>query len=126
MAARGFATPDERLNELPIEALECRDLRHAWPRTSSGAAKLVPTKRRGTRVVEAQREMECTGGCGTVRVEDFEILADGRVLRVGQCRYRRTRPYLLKRDDPADSKPPVDRDEVRFALLARLYPDFSW
>jgi hypothetical protein len=117
---------DEMIAELPTAALACRDLRHAWPRAGRGEMKLTPTKMRGKRVIEAERRMECTGGCGVVRIDTFEFTRDGRMLRTGKPRYQHTMPYLIKRADPADTRVTVDRDALRYALFTRLNPDLQW
>jgi hypothetical protein len=126
MARRRRAIADARLEELPTEALECRDLRHAWPRSTSSHNVLTPTRYgSGGQVMLATRSMECEGGCGTIREEDFYIDPDGRMERDGKVRYRRTRPYLIK-NEPGTHHEPVDRDAVRYTLLARLYPTLKW
>ena len=126
---RPIQTADDRLNELPLEALECRERGHSWPRSSSTRMVLKATKYRGDRVTEAEREMTCEGGCGRIRVETFEILPNGRMWRAKPPRYRIEpgKVYLLpKPEDGATHQSRVDRDEVRYALIARLYPDLKW
>lgn len=123
---RSRVVADPRLDDLPTEALECRDLRHAWPRSTDGSNVLTPTKYNGGgRVVEATRSMECLGKCGTVRVEEFYIYPDGRMSRIGKPSYRRSKPYLLK-GEPGVRQEPVDPDAVRYTLLTRLYPTLKW
>lgn len=130
MATRGkrSALPaDERYLGLPIEALECRVLRHQWPRYRQGSNKLIPTKRRYGKVTEERREMTCLGECGTVRIDDFEVDAEGRRHRLGRCRYRHEKKYALDRHKPGE--PPQERaafDEVHFCLLTRMYADLTW
>lgn len=119
-------TLDELIAELPTEALACRDLRHAWPRGNRGEMKLTPTKWRGKRVLEAERRMECTGGCGVVRIDTFEFTSNGRMFRVGKPTYKHTKPYLLKRPDSAAKRFSVDRDVLRYQLFARMNPDLKW
>ncbi len=122
---RATAVADDRLNNLPTEALECRDLRHAWPR-GTGTVLMRPTRWRGQRVVEAEREMECTGGCGVTRIDVFAVGLDGRITRDTKPRYKYDpdRAYLVKRTDPSD--PPVNRDAIRTALFTRMFPDLKW
>jgi hypothetical protein len=124
MPRQTSAQIDQRIAALPTEALACRTLGHAWPR--GNAAKLYATSTRGGRMVEAEREMECTGGCGLVRVEQFETWSSGHIVRMGTPRYRYTKPYLIKRDDLTDTRPAIDRDEVQYLLLTTLYPDLPW
>lgn len=125
-------TADERLDDLPIEALECRAIGHAWPRSNSPRMVLTPTRRQNGRVVEAERTMTCEGGCGRSRTEVFVFTASGQMYREGASRYR-TEPgkvYLLKPRDPDDGgvthTERVHRDDVRYALVTRLHPDLRW
>lgn len=89
---------------------------------------MTPTKRRGNRVIEAERQMACTGGCGVVRVETYVITNDSRVVRDGKPRYRYTKPFLLKRDTlpPGEARATVDRDHLRMLTFARMFPALKW
>jgi hypothetical protein len=126
----------EWLNERPIEALQCRDLRHAWPRDQSRRGRklessqwinwrVIVTKSDGS-PKELQREMACTGGCGVVRVEEFLVMHDGSLHRGGIPRYRYPKAFLRKRDPDAPLLEPINRDTLRGILVHRLYPNLAW
>jgi hypothetical protein len=123
-----IVTADDRLNALPTEALVCRERGHAWPRPNSTHQTFRPTKTRLGRAVEAEREMECEGGCGRIRMETFDIQPSGRMARVGYTKYRQRSgtTYLLTRPEGVETPPRVDREEVRYALLTRMFPDLRW
>jgi hypothetical protein len=74
---------------LPVAALMCRDLRHAWPRTTRDIARLVEWEATvvgaGGRIVEGVRRMYCTGGCGVRRVEKVRRDRQGRLVREGKA-----------------------------------------
>lgn len=121
----------ERVGELTDEALGCRDLLHAWPRPNNPehARFIVFEATRydaGGRVAAAERAMECTAGCGVTKIQHFTITRDGRMLRDGTARYKYPeKGYLLKPSDGSRAEP-IDRDELRYELLSRLYPDLQW
>ena len=81
------------LNQVPLETLECRTLRHQWPRmardkrTRHKLPASGPVVWRSLRAGEAgrlvEREMTCLAGCGTVRTELFLVRRDGRMIRDG-------------------------------------------
>jgi len=116
-------SPNERLAEMSAATLTCRMLRHAWPR--SGPVLFETPRRNGA--VERELRMECTGGCGTIRVEQVTSRGDGRISRVGQVHYKYLPGYLIvagKRFEPTPD--PVDRDEIRYAALSLMYPGTKW
>jgi hypothetical protein len=127
-ATTGRSTVDALLQDLPLAALECRELRHAWSRGQKGQTRLTPTKRRGNRILEAERQMECTGGCGVIRIDLYSLSNDGRLLREGKPRYRYTRNYRIKRETlpPGEVRETVDRDRVRMIMFERMFPTFRW
>lgn len=122
------------LDSLPVEALQCRTLRHAWPRTKRRDSERLPGagmvtwkvlgEGDGGRLVE--RAMECIGGCGTIRLETFLRLRDGRMVREGKPRYRHSRPYVRKRAEPDLELEPLGQDQLLGAVVARLLPNVSW
>jgi hypothetical protein len=131
--------PDEWLETAPIAALECRTLRHQWPRmprphqrqrkgnglvSDGGTAwKILGTVEAG-RLIE--RAMTCLGGCGTVRTETFLIRRDGRMIRDGIPRYRYGTLYLRKRADADRPLEPIGQDEILGMMVQRLYPKLRW
>lgn len=129
---------DEWLETAPIEALECRTLRHQWPRMprpgarrSHGLHSDDNTQWKAVGAGEAgrllHRLMTCLGGCGTQRLEVFLIRRDGRMVRDGKPRYRYTRPYLRRRADPdAPALPHLDQDQILGVMVHRLYPKLRW
>lgn len=128
MSKAALATPDERLSELPLEALECRDLRHAWSRSRDRRTRWVVVQKVRGRVRLAERHMVCTNDCGRIAVDTFEF-HDGRRYRVGKRKYRQAEgtTYLLRAIDPAAGTPErVTTEDVGYALMLRLYPDLSW
>jgi len=132
------ALVDDWLEHAPIAALECRTLRHLWPRMprpgkngkrglpSEGrtAWKIVGNGEAG-RVVE--RRMECLGDCGTARIETFLVLRDGRMVRDGVPRYHYERLYLRKRADYGEpALEPLGQDQIMGMLVRRMYPRLKW
>jgi hypothetical protein len=131
--------PDTRewLEHTPLATLECRTLRHQWPRMPRlGKSKSghIPT---GGGVVwrilgyveagrQVEREMTCLGGCGTARIEWFLALRDGRMVRDGGCRYRYPTTYLRKRTDPDQPLEALGQEEILGTLVRRLYPRLKW
>lgn len=124
------------LEKAPLQGLQCRDLRHAWPRAqSAGNARSLQstadiTWRRLSPAggpAELERSMHCTGRCGTVRTETFLLRAGGRMVRIGKPRYRRDDPaYLRRRSEPGVPLEPLDPDELRATLVRRMYPRLQW
>lgn len=123
----------------PIEQLQCRDLRHAWPReqTQTGARARslrssenikwqVITKAADGSPRELTREMGCTGRCGLVRVEDFFVRPDGSIQRNGKPRYRPPPGYLRKRASDEPLLEPLDTNALRGIIVHRLYPKLAW
>lgn len=124
------------LDHSPLPALECRTLRHMWPRMgrANRNARKLPTNDGTTwkiaGAVDAgrllERRMICQGGCGTVRIEMFCVLRDGRMVRDGYPRYIYATGYLRKRDDDHDRLDPLGQDQIMGALVRRLYPKLRW
>lgn len=130
-----------------LEVLQCRELRHAWPRQHAGVVK---RRRRGGAAPAAalpmsedgiewkvlqkgpptilERTMTCTAGCKVRRVETFVIRAGtGRLVRSGKPKMRYPRDY--KRERPADDAPALERldpDVLRGGIIARLVPGLKW
>lgn len=128
---------DDWLEHATIESLECRTLRHQWPRTPRPGGKHrrklandAATTWKILGVVEAgrliERHMTCVGGCGTERIETFLVLRDGRMVRDGLPRYRYSRPYLRKRDDPDMPLEPLGQDQILGMIVRRVYPGLRW
>lgn len=121
----------DRIAQLPAQALMCRDLRHAWPRTPRDIARLVTfdpivTDDAG-RLVEGLRIMWCTGRCQVRRVDRVRRDRDGRLVRVGRATLRYPREgYRLGRPEAGVQAEPVDPDVVRDAVLRRMFPDIAW
>lgn len=133
--ARAMATvvtTADRADELTDEAMECRDLLHAWPRPKIKAHEHLIvfeiTKRYATgRPAAAKRVMTCTGGCGVSKSQYFRITRDGRMLRDGTPRYDYPETgYRLTRVGKGQHAAIIDRDELRYTLLSRLYPTLAW
>jgi hypothetical protein len=119
------------LRETPLEALQCRDLRHAWPRAQ--ARPRVRTAPRTAAISwqavgdgQLERTMLCEGGCGTRRIESFLRRRDGSLQRIGLPRYRHEKNYLRRRSEPDQPLERVDPDVLRGNLIARLYPALRW
>lgn len=125
------------LDTAPLAGLQCRDLRHAWPRAqqrSSVRARppstplivwKVLTVSAG-RPVELERTMLCEGGCGVARVEVFVARKGGDLVRSGVPRYRHPKHYLRQRAEPDSPLERLDPDVLRGRLVARLYPALKW
>jgi len=126
---------DDWLDHAPLAALECRTLRHQWPRmTVTGRRRQLPTAGpiawKNVGVVTAgrllERAMECLAGCGTTRTETFLILRDGRMVRDSTPRYRYQAPYLRRAVDRHEHLPPLGQDQILGAMMRRLYPKLPW
>jgi hypothetical protein len=121
----------DRADELTDEAMECRDLLHAWPRPKVKAhADLISfeiTARISGHPSAARRIMTCTGGCGVSKTQRYRITRDGRMQRDGTPQY--TYPekgYRLRPVEKGQHAPTLDRDALRYTLLSRLYPKLAW
>lgn len=131
-ATTGQSTIDDLLEGLPTVALVCRELRHSWPHPEGANDKrfitFTVTKRRGNRVTEVERKIECTRGCGVTRREVFAVAGSGRLTRLKPAVYQHTKPYLLDRAKPAAGTrhEVVDRDRVRMLTFTRMFPDLKW
>lgn len=134
---------DEWLQRTPVEALLCRDLRHAWPRPTAGGrrkrgepAGLPPASPNIVwKVISAgsdtaprvlERTMSCTAGCGVRRVETFVVRSGGRLVRTGKPKMRYPSWYQRKRAEPDRPLDHLDPDVVRGNIVARLYPGLKW
>lgn len=124
------------LDSTPLAALECRTLRHQWPRmtrTAGRRAKHLPNDKhlqwKILGPVEAgrllERHMTCLGGCGTTRIELFLVRHDGRMVRDGPPHYRYAATYLRKHTDHQPLEP-LDHDDILGTLVHRLYPGLQW
>ncbi len=122
----------ERLNELPTEAIECRRLRHAWPRRSNPRhAHLIRfevTERepRTKRVIAGVRYLTCLGNCGTERMEKMRRNRDGLMVREGRLGYQRHKPYLLPKPDPDTPAEPISSEVLEDAMMRRMFPELKW
>jgi hypothetical protein len=76
-----------RLNELPDEFLDCRDMMHAWKRTKS----YVPVGENPAKAALLLREMECVR-CGTIKEDTFSARSLERV----STQYKHPTGYLIK------------------------------
>lgn len=116
---------------MTVEAMECRDLLHAWPRPKDPAhqalIKFEVIARVGGRPSAIRREMTCTAGCGVVKVQRYRVTRDGRMQREGHTVYRYPeKGYRLPKPEDGARIEPMDRDALRYSLLSRLYPDLAW
>lgn len=131
----------------PVEALLCRDLRHAWPRPPAPAAGGRRSSRKaavdgappssenimwsvlaaGTasspRVLE--RTMLCAAGCQVRRVEVFVVRAD-RLVRTGKPKLKYPSWYRRTRTDPDEPLERLDVEVLRGNIVTRLYPGIAW
>lgn len=118
------------LADLPLEAIECRGLRHAWPRRSNPSHarffRFEVTEKRGRKVIAGVLHMMCTGDCGTERKEPRRLNHEGRMVRDGRLDYKRHKPYLLKRADANTPMDRVDPDELQDTMMRRMFPDLKW
>lgn len=114
--------PSARLSNAGLAALQCRQLRHAWPRNGG---RLTELAHRGERCILAEIAMECTGECGTVRTVRVEPIGPGQVRRVGKPKYKYRDGYLFK-TEATDDEPPPTADEVTYAALTLMYPGTLW
>lgn len=119
------------LDDLPDQAVECRGLRHAWPRRSNPKHRRLiefeVREQRAGRVISGVLHLTCTAGCGRIRREPRRRNRVGRMVRDGKLSYGQvpgTR-YLLKRI-PGEPAHRVDPDDVQDRLLHMLCPDLSW
>lgn len=131
MARARTITLADRADDLTDEAMECRDLLHAWPRPKLPEhAHLITfeiTAQSGGRATAARRTMTCTGGCGVSKVQAYRITRDGRMQRDGTARYNYPETgYRLKPIGKGQHSAMIDRDELRYTLLSRLYPQLAW
>jgi hypothetical protein len=125
----------------PVEALLCRDLRHAWPRPVAAArrsrkALAVPPSGPnivwrvlatgdGTAPRVLQRVMSCTAGCGVRRTEVFVARGD-RLVRTGRPVLKYPSWYRRSRDQPDEPLEPLDTEVLRGSIITRMYPGLSW
>lgn len=140
---------EEWIARAPLAVLQCRDLRHAWPRQTAApknrpaivprrgrtaAAVLLPPNSRGVswEVLEhgppvvLRRLMLCTGRCGVRRVEDF-VVRDGRLVRPGRPKLRYPAGYRRARPDPeGPRRDRLDPELVRGSIVHRLVPGLRW
>lgn len=126
-----------------VQALLCRDLRHAWPRPTPAAARRRPGQDRrcppstqlimwrmiadesptSRRILE--RTMLCEAGCGVRRLETF-VVREGRLVRTGVPKFRYPPGYRRAREEPDTPLEPLDADVLRGSIVARLYPGLQW
>lgn len=120
-----------------LEVLQCRDLRHAWPRAQPQTGKRPRTMQgiiewralstRGDGTWErAQRTMWCSGRCQTRRVEVFYFRRDRTMIREGRPQLRYPHDYRRKRPDLDTPLADLDVELLRGAIIARLYPNLIW
>lgn len=124
------ADTEEWLGKATVEILQCKDLRHAWPRAQRRpGVKNLPTspaiawKRLPSG--ELQRTMHCIGGCGTARIETF-VYRGERLVRTGKPRYRWPDNFRRRRPEPDTPLERLDTDVLRGQILTRLYPGLTW
>lgn len=116
-----FQSPEEKLLELPVEMLGCRDLGHNWER----GVGLNATLTKGKRVIRAERVVRCVGGCGCVRTDVFERDEWGMLVKTkGPIKY--PEGYVLQRDDPEIPIGRVTRNMARSTLMAKIAPGLIW
>jgi hypothetical protein len=121
------------LDDLPDEAVECRGLRHAWPRGTNPAHRenihFEVTEKRGGRVIAGVLHLTCTAGCGRIRKEPRRRNRHGQLVREFGRRLSYTQTpgtrYLLK-PPPGESAVRVDPADVQDRLLHRLCPGLRW
>jgi hypothetical protein len=126
------------IERAPLEALQCRDLRHSWPRGTRrpGVKKAPPSSELIVWKVitaaaaaggpaELERTMLCAGRCGTRRVESF-IGRPGGLVRHGVPRDRYGPAYRRRRPEPDTPLERLDLDVLRGSIVQRLYPALRW
>lgn len=138
-------TTEKWLDLTPVEALLCRDLRHAWPRPNQNplpAARRKPAvpgvppdtkwitwqliaEQTPTHPRVLERTMICPACQGQTRIETFVVRHD-RLVRTGVARYRPASWYKRSRAEDEDRLEPLDADVLRGSILTRLYPDLRW
>lgn len=121
-----------------VSALQCRELRHSWPRaiprgarsralgSSDGIEWRVTASYADGRPAEAEREMTCTGGCGTRRIETFRFYPGGDMHREGMARYAYDPDYLRPKASPGERMAPLPADAIRGFVVRRLFPGLKW
>jgi hypothetical protein len=120
---------EQWLTEASLEALQCRELRHAWPRGQTQRTRKlkdaanVRWRREPGAII---REMECVGGCGVVRIETFTVAANGSLRREGRPRYRYPDGYLRSRAKDEAPLEPIEPDTLRGIVVRRLFPNLNW
>ncbi len=118
------------LDKATVETLQCKDLRHAWPRAQRRpGVKNLPTSAAITWKKlangELERTMHCIGGCGTARIETFVYRGD-RLTRIGRLRYRWADNFRRRRPEADTPLEALDTDVLRGQILTRLYPGLRW
>lgn len=128
------------IEQTPVEALLCRDLRHAWPRPSAAATGRgaysdgrPPDGERITwKVLNAggptaprvlERTMVCV--CGVRRLEVF-VVRDDRLVRTDRPKLKYPSWYRRTRAEPDEPLERLDADVLRGNIVARLYPGLKW
>ncbi len=120
-----------KLDDLPDQAIECRGLRHAWPRGSNpkhrSLMRFEVRQERAGRVIEGVLHLTCTAGCGRIRKEPRRRNRAGKMVRDGKLTYGQMpgTKYLLKRA-PGELAAKVDPDDVQDRLLHRMFPGLTW
>lgn len=132
------------LQQTPVAALLCRDLRHAWPRPPEPNPRAA-RKRRPTDVPPSsdgivwkvlatgsdisprvlQRIMLCGAACGVQRTETF-VVRSGRLVRTGKPVLKYPSWYRRTRTEPDEPLEPMDSEVLRGNIVARLYPGLNW
>src|ERR1051325_2220395 len=115
-----------------LEMLQCRELRHAWPRNHAPSRRkeLADTAHVRWRVEQSvggvprvvTREMDCIGLCGVVRIETFALSISGAIVREGKPRYRHPEGYLRRRGHGEQYVEKIEPDQLRGIVVRRLFP----
>lgn len=118
---KNYVSAIERLAGLSQAALICREVGHSWP----PGVPLNPTVVRGKTVKEADRVLKCQRDCEVQRTEKYERSEYGGLVRYSS-QYKYPDGYKLVRDDPTVPMERVSADQVRSALMTRMFPDLKW
>ncbi len=135
-----FRQVEQAIMECGMSAAQqsCRAMGHRWPRLHSAVDRRLVTIEakvvtESGKIVEAIREMECAGKCGTVRRDLMRRTRGGILIPVtGKTRYIYSSGYLAppaKQDADGVSQPRMqmpDRREFSYVMLAAAFSDLQW
>lgn len=114
------SSPESQLAQMTPAMLACRDLGHNW-----NHAPLEATLIKGTKVIEAERAIECARKCGCLRTDIFARSEHDELVKMKS--YIQYPPgYVLKREDPDVPIGRFTRNAARSTLMQRLVPGLAW